>query len=269
MSCSRFLSVLLVLTCPIISYAQSGFENLKIRVKPPVCFGDVCAVMVRFVNFETLDPDLFVEEEELRTCGSTGTNPILPSDFDSRGKSRTIVTVRSDRGLVEKNCNPDFMPQEGMKSRFAYRTFYFDSDAMPRFLKFGFRDRENLTSYTLKADVPPPVPASEYACDRYVESYGTYARIRNLTLEKGELYTICFEQPPSTPYFPFFEISLVNLGDASCSDVRMRAISPDGQHIASDFGPSPGLRPDNMAGAWKVQLTLVEGCNKYEMYVDY
>jgi hypothetical protein len=252
-----------------VAHAQSGFENLVLRIEPPVCFGDTCAVIARFENFQTLDKDLFTEQGELRTCGKAGSASILPADFDAKGKTRTIITVRTNDGLVEKTCNPNFMPKIGIQTGIAFRTFYFPANDMPRFLKFVFRDRKNLVSRTLKANIPAQVPTSDYVCDRSVTPFGTYSRIRNMTLEHGELYTICFDQPTVTPYFPFFEISLINRGDSSCSHVRMRAISPNGQYIVSDYGPSPIVRPNNIAGAWKVQLMLEDGCTKYEMYIDH
>ena len=266
MSCRRLLLALLLVTCASSSYAQSGFENLGITIQPPVCFGDACSVQVRFANFQTLDPALLASEENLRTCGKRGTNSISTADFDPKGKSRTIMTVRSDRGLIEKNCNPAFMPKMGMKAGVAYRTFFFDSDALPRFLKFVFRDRKNLVSRTLKANVPPVAPTSTYACERYLDAFGTYSNARNLNLERGELYTLCFEKQPRE--FPFFEIYVINKAHTSCSHLRMRTIAPDGQYIISDYGPSPVLRPNLIAGPWKVQLVLEDGCNKYELWME-
>lgn len=263
------LLLLALLASSSVARAQSGFENLMLRIEPPVCFGDVCAVIARFENFQTLNKDLFTEQGELRTCGKKGSASIAVTDFDAKGKTRSIVTVRTNRGLVEKNCNPSFMPKIGIHSGVAFRTFYFPANDVPRFLKFVFRDRKNLVSRTLKASIPEPLAASQYGCDQSVTPFGTYSRIRNLTLEHGELYTICFTQPTITPYFPFFEISLINRGDSSCSHVRMRSLSPNGQSIVSDYGPSPIVRPNNVPGAWKVQLMLEDGCNKYEMYIDH
>jgi hypothetical protein len=266
MSCRRLLLALLLVTCASSSYAQSGFENLGITIQPPVCFGDACAVQVRFANFQTLNPALLASDQNLRTCGKRGTNSISTADFDPKGKSRTIVTVRSDQGLIEKNCNPDFMPKMGMKSGVAYRTFYFDADALPRFLKFVFRDRKNLVSRTLKANVPPVAPTSDYPCERLLDAFGTYSNVRNLNLERGELYTLCFDKQPRQ--FPFFEVYVINKAHTSCSHLRMRTIAPDGQYIIADYGPSPVLRPNLIAGPWKVQLVLEDGCNKYELWME-
>jgi len=261
--------VLLVALATSRESLAAGFENLTITIRPPVCFGNVCAILVGLPGYESLPPALLAEDGTLRTCGSAGAASIATASFEPRGKSRLIVKVRSNRGLVEKNCNPVFLPQKGIKSGFAYRTYYFDKSKMPRFLKVVLRDRKTGASRALKADVPPVAPISDYPCEMFVESFGSYSRVRNLYLETGELYTVCFQQPVSTPYFPFFEISLINRGNSSCSHVWMRSIRPDGQSIVYDYGPAPVVRPNNVPGAWKVQVLLEDGCNRYDLWVDH
>lgn len=90
--------------------------------------------------------------------------------------------------------------------------------------------------------------------------------LSNITLEVGRTYTYCADLPASTR--PFFEVKTVNKGNTSCSNLEMTVISPNGTEYFSN-GSQPGVPPLMVAGRWKVQLDLIEGCARYDLSINF
>lgn len=92
-------------------------------------------------------------------------------------------------------------------------------------------------------------------------------------LQEGRTYTFCADLPGST--YPFFEVKTVNKGNASCSDLEVLAISPQGTEFPAPgrdraHGSQPGLTAyPAVAGRWKVQVLLNWGCAKYDLMINY
>jgi hypothetical protein len=88
--------------------------------------------------------------------------------------------------------------------------------------------------------------------------------MNNISLQLDRPTTYCVDLPASTR--PFFEVKTVNLGNSSCSNLEMTVISPQGTQYFSN-GSQPGVPPLSVAGRWKIELLLTEGCNRYNLSV--
>lgn len=89
--------------------------------------------------------------------------------------------------------------------------------------------------------------------------------LNNVSLDLNRTYSYCVDLPASSR--PFFEVKTVNKGNSSCSDLEMLVISPQGTEYFSN-GSQPGVPPLSSAGRWKIQLTLTQGCNRYDLSVN-
>lgn len=86
----------------------------------------------------------------------------------------------------------------------------------------------------------------------------------NVNLETQRLHTFCFDADTARKFF--FEVTTVNKGNFSCSDLEMTVVSPSGVESRSK-GPQPGVAPLFEVGRWKLQLFLNWGCNRYAFFV--
>lgn len=98
-----------------------------------------------------------------------------------------------------------------------------------------------------------------------VDKAAREARIEYLELEVGKPQKFCLQMPADTKGM-FIEFSSINLGNASCSDVRMTVNPPGvvGDKLKS-MGSQPGVIGNWKKGKWVVKLVLKEGCNKYSL----
>ncbi len=94
----------------------------------------------------------------------------------------------------------------------------------------------------------------------------THFSLTNVTLQLGKTHAYCVDLPAKA--FPFFELYTINKGNSSCSDLEMNVIPPSGR-AWSDSGPAPVVRPNVEAGKWRVELTLHEGCARYDFHIAY
>jgi hypothetical protein len=92
------------------------------------------------------------------------------------------------------------------------------------------------------------------------------ANVSYLELPKDIGQKFCLDMPHGEKA-KFVEISTVNLGNASCSDVRM-TVNPPGVDLPKlkSKGSQPGTIGVYKGGRWVVKLILKDGCNKYKMY---
>jgi hypothetical protein len=90
--------------------------------------------------------------------------------------------------------------------------------------------------------------------------------LTNISLDLNRTYTYCVDLPASTR--PFFEVKTVNKGNSSCSNLEMTVISPTGVEYFSN-GSQPGVPPLMVAGRWKIELLLTDGCNRYDLSVNF
>jgi hypothetical protein len=90
--------------------------------------------------------------------------------------------------------------------------------------------------------------------------------LNNVVLTQGKDQIWCADLPASRSLF--FEIITVNKSNASCSDVEMTAISPQGVEYFSN-GSQPGVPPLVSPGRWRVKLHLNEGCARYDVKIAY
>jgi len=90
--------------------------------------------------------------------------------------------------------------------------------------------------------------------------------LSGITLDLNHTYTYCVDLPASDR--PFFEVKTVNRGDSSCSNLEMTVISPSGTEYFSN-GSQPGMPPWSQQGRWKIQLDLIEGCNRYDLNITF
>jgi len=132
-----------------------------------------------------------------------------------------------------------------------------------------FRPRATPTPVPTATPIPTATPRPTPACsdsDRFSKISANHWRKQDVNLEVGVERILCADLPAKA--FPFFEIFTINLGNASCSNLEMTAIAPDGTWTI-DVGPAPGVRPRPQAGRWLVKLYLPWGCTKYEFNVAY
>lgn len=89
------------------------------------------------------------------------------------------------------------------------------------------------------------------------------ANVSYLVLEPNVMQKFCLDIPKDSTG-RFIELGSINLGNAQCSDVRMKVISPDGSKYRGR-GSQPGTIGKFLPGRWVVRLTLKEGCTKYSL----
>lgn len=92
------------------------------------------------------------------------------------------------------------------------------------------------------------------------------ARVDYLELKKGVPQKFCLKIPKSAAHNIFVEFNSVNLGNASCSDLKM-TVNPPGVVMDKgvSFGSQPGVVMPYKSGLWVVRLLLRDGCNKYTL----
>jgi len=118
--------------------------------------------------------------------------------------------------------------------------------------------------------VPTPKPTQgPVLCSdgRFVKVNAGYYVLKNITVQYGTPQYYCVDLPGEGS-IPFFELYTINLGNASCSDLRMVVTDPSGR-VWTDNGPAPGVRPFREAGRWQMKLSQDEGCNRYDFHIDY
>lgn len=89
------------------------------------------------------------------------------------------------------------------------------------------------------------------------------ANLRNVTLPLRDGQLVCIDVPVVKPANGLMEINSTNLGNASCSSVKMTVTAPDGTKLEKSGGPQPGTVGRYMPGRWKMRLKLKYGCNRY------
>lgn len=107
----------------------------------------------------------------------------------------------------------------------------------------------------------------------YADCHGYYkvdkaaheAKVSYLVLEKNVPQKFCLTIPKGEKA-KFIEFNSVNLGNASCSDVRM-TVNPPGTSMKklTSQGSQPGVIGAYKAGKWVVKLVLKDGCTKYSL----
>ena len=104
--------------------------------------------------------------------------------------------------------------------------------------------------------------------------------------EVGKPYKYCFKLPkveypkpePGKPgKNPFVTLNVINLGNASCSDLEVTMIRPNKPDILGNMsarrgrsnGPSPVIVQVYTPGKWRLKFKLNEGCDKYKFYASW
>lgn len=92
---------------------------------------------------------------------------------------------------------------------------------------------------------------------------GHEATLRNVTLPKRDAQIICLDVPNVKPFNGFIAFNSINLGNASCSSVKMVVTNPNGEKLEKSIGSQPGTIGKYMPGPWKIRVKLKSGCDKY------
>lgn len=105
----------------------------------------------------------------------------------------------------------------------------------------------------------------------------------NVTFQEGRTYQYCFDLPPRTwtpnvSISPYVDAGVVNLGNASCSDLEMTLRAPasgipfanpavpSGLNVPREYfsyGPQPGAILTYIPGRWQLAFKLNWGCDRY------
>lgn len=90
-------------------------------------------------------------------------------------------------------------------------------------------------------------------------------KVDYLELEVGKAQKFCLDVPKDATGH-FVELGSINLGNASCSDVRM-TVNPPGVKLPKlkSQGSQPGAIGSFKKGRWVVKLLLKDGCSKYSL----
>lgn len=109
------------------------------------------------------------------------------------------------------------------------------------------------------------VTVDAMGCDykMVVNSSKLEAVLKNITIPLKDAQIVCLDVPVVKPTNGFIEFNSTNLGNASCSDLKMIVIDPDKMKLEKSFGSQPGTIGKYKAGRWKMKLKLRSGCSKY------
>lgn len=107
------------------------------------------------------------------------------------------------------------------------------------------------------------------------------AEVNYFELEPGVPQKFCLKLPAVDVNAPhnlrsarFIEFGTINLGNASCSGVKMK-VNPPGKlpkTLKSEPGaqsPAPGMTATYKAGMWVITYELNWGCNKYRAFAQW
>lgn len=89
------------------------------------------------------------------------------------------------------------------------------------------------------------------------------AALNNVTLPLREGVKVCLEVPLVKPSNGLIEWQSVNLGNSSCSSLKMVVRDPKGNELQKSTGSQPGSVGVYQSGSWKMRLKLKSGCNRY------
>lgn len=263
----KFILFSLIFLISLKSYSQE-ISNVRVFAESPVCFDSECFVSVNFIGFDTLHAELFLSGDYPR-CGIPQGNDFEPSTI---GTSRTSVTIKAQGIPVAKLCNAGVMPAYSVKSQFPTKVLKFNRNEIPSLLEVKIKDRKLMKAAKFSVYIPIAVDSVTSAanpdCSDGVLSYFSPTQIiqKNKVFAVKDLYNYCYDVKSIKRLF--HELSTVNKGNASCSDLKMKVISPSGKEYVS-WGSQPGAYPSSEIGRYQVKFFLNYGCDRYDMYVTF